>query len=83
MEYEYESPIKTNYFWELYLVDGQQDEIEVCVQSVYDEELDEHDVTCVTFDCAEKEDDALLPTDYMGCILIGDKLMKKAGYRLA
>lgn len=82
MEYEYESPIKTNYFWEE-VVEGQKGEIEICVLSSYDEESDEHDVTCVTFDCEFEEDDALLPTTYMGCILLGDKLMKNAGYRLA
>lgn len=79
MEYE---NVKTNYFWEDTLFDGQKGEIEVAVLSNFDENWEEHDVTCVTFDCAVKSDEDLLPNTWMDCIKVGDKLMKKAGYRV-
>ena len=79
MEYE---NVKKNYFWEEDLFEGQKGEIEVTVLSNFDEGWKEHDVTCVTFDCSNKEDEALLPDNFIDCIKVGDKLMKKAGYRV-
>ena len=74
--------LKKLYFWKDSLFEGQVSEIEIEVEANYDEGWDQYDVLDVTFDCACKEDERLLPELWMDCIKIGDSLMIQAGHRV-